>query len=82
MTSCSSWATPIDLVDYLDRLWAAKTARGEQTPERWVKWLERWKRIRGDQPSDIDYVNDAEWAAVAELVQPALIEVQQRAEYA
>lgn len=75
-------ATPIDLVDYLDRLWAAKQAKGEQTPEQWRRWLERWKRIRSDLPSQIDYVSEAEWAALGELVQPALIKVQQRAEYA
>lgn len=61
-------APPTRLVDYLDRLWAAKQAKGEQTPEQWRRWLDRWKRIRSELGSDVDYVSDAEWAGVGERV--------------
>lgn len=61
-------APPMAMVDYLDRLWAAKQAKGEEPPEQWRRWLERWKRIRADGASDVDYVTPAEWAGVRERI--------------
>lgn len=61
-------APPIALVEYLDRLWAAKRAKGEQPPEQWIRWLDRWKAIRADGASEIDYVTADEYAALGEMV--------------
>lgn len=61
-------APPTSLVDYLDRLWAAKTAKGETVPEQWCRWLGRWKRIRSSEPSQIDYVSAEEWQQVGERI--------------
>lgn len=61
-------APPLALVDYLDRLWAAKQAKGETVPEQWRRWLERWKTIRSELPSEIDYVSAEEWQQVGERI--------------
>lgn len=61
-------APPMRLVDWLEQVWAAKQAKGEPVPENFVKWLERWRTIRGELPSEIDHVTPEEWAAVGEKV--------------
>jgi hypothetical protein len=54
---------PIDLIDYLDRLWS-----GRQPPAHWLRWLDRMRAIRADGASEIDYVSPAEWAEIGEKV--------------
>jgi hypothetical protein len=61
---------PMRLIAWLETVWAAKQVKGEQVPENFLKWLERWKAIRSELPSEIDYVTDEEWAAVGEQVHP------------
>jgi hypothetical protein len=61
-------APPLALVDYMERLWAAKRSKGEEIPPAYVRWLERWQRIRVDGLSDVDYVLADEWASLDELI--------------
>lgn len=60
-------APPVRLVDYLERLFDAKTAKGEDVSTDWLKWLERWKVIRTDMASDIDMITPAEWIGLKEM---------------
>lgn len=30
------------LVDWLERVWADRQAKGQEVPESFVKWLKRW----------------------------------------
>mgnify|MGYP001562244785 CR=1 FL=1 len=37
---------PVRLIIWLDRIFEAKRAKGEEVPEAFDKWLQRWIRIR------------------------------------
>ena len=55
-------APPVRLAAWLETVFEQKRARGEDVPENFVKWLDRWSCIRSDLPSAIDGATDADWA--------------------
>lgn len=59
---------PIRLVGWLEKTFDAKAAKGEIIPPEFCRWLDRWRAIRGDGASEIDYVTAEEWAALGEKV--------------
>lgn len=58
---------PLRLVNYLERLFAAKQANGDEVPDGWWTWLERWKAIRSAEVSELDYLTIDEWNELEEL---------------
>lgn len=61
-------APPVRLVAWLEKVFEAKRAKGEDVPENFTKWLERWKKIRAGMPSEIDVLTIEEWAQVEEIL--------------
>ena len=61
-------APPIRLVEWLEKVFAQKAANGDAVPENFIKWLERWQRIRSDLPSEIDGLPIEKWAEVERKV--------------
>lgn len=62
-------APPVRLVGWLEATFAQRRAKGDEIPAEYCKWLERWQRIRSDQPSEtVDYITAEEWAALGERV--------------
>lgn len=51
-------APPMRLVAWLEMVFDNKRKKGEDIPENFVKWLERWQRIRSDLPSEIDSISE------------------------
>lgn len=54
-------APPLRMVAWLELVFENKRAKGEQIPEAFTKWLERWQRIRSDLPCDIDGATEEQW---------------------
>lgn len=54
-------APPMRLVAWLEMVFENKRKKGEEIPENFTVWLERWQRIRSDLPSSIDGATDAQW---------------------
>lgn len=54
-------APPLRLVSWLELVFESKCSKGEEVPENFTKWLERWQRIRSDLPSEIDGTSEADW---------------------
>lgn len=61
-------AAPLRLVEWLEKVFAQKRDKGQEVPENFIKWLERWQRIRTDLPSGIDGVAQSDWIAVERKV--------------
>jgi hypothetical protein len=61
-------APPLRLVDWLEKVFYQRKVNGEEVPENFVKWLERWQRIRSDLPSEIDGMPIEKWAEVERKV--------------
>jgi hypothetical protein len=61
-------APPIRLLNWLEKLIAAKEAKGEKVPEEFTEWMQRWVDIRGDGLAITDYLPDDVWAAIGEKV--------------
>lgn len=61
-------APPLRLVDWLEKVFYQRKVNGEEVPENFVKWLERWQRIRSDLPSEIDGMPAEKWAEVERKV--------------
>lgn len=61
-------APPIRLVEWMEKVFAQKTANGDPVPENFTKWLERWQRVRSDLPSEIDGLPVEKWAEVERKV--------------
>jgi len=47
-------APPLRLVAWLELVFEQKRKKGEDVPETFITWLERWQRIRSDLPAEID----------------------------
>jgi hypothetical protein len=62
-------APPVRLVVWLEKVFAAKQSSGEHVPEQFVKWLDRWKKIRAGIPSEIDTITIEEWAQVESILE-------------
>lgn len=54
-------APPMRLVAWLELVFDNKRKKGEEVPENFTKWLERWQRIRSDLPAEIDGVTEEHW---------------------
>lgn len=54
-------APPLRLTIWLELVFDNKRAKGEEIPETFTNWLERWQRIRSDLPAEIDGTTEAEW---------------------
>lgn len=54
-------APPLRMVAWLELVFDNKRSKGEDVPEAFTKWLERWQRIRSDLPSEIDGTTEADW---------------------
>lgn len=54
-------APPMRMVEWLELVFENKRKKGEQIPENFIKWLERWQRIRSDLPSSIDGASEEQW---------------------
>lgn len=54
-------APPLRLVTWLEMVFDNKRKKGEDIPENFLRWLERWQRIRTDLPSDIDGATEEQW---------------------
>lgn len=54
-------APPLRLVSWLEMVFENKRKKGEDIPENFTKWLERWQRIRSDLPSSIDGASEEQW---------------------
>lgn len=67
---------PIRLIEWLERAFAAKQDKGEQLPTEYVRWLERWRVIRSDLPSEIDYIDEETWLAAGKIVGASLQKIQ------
>lgn len=61
-------APPVRLVIWLESVFAAKRAKGEEVPDQFVRWLDRWARIRQGLPSEIDVLVTSEWMDLRQLV--------------
>lgn len=78
-------APPLRLVAWLEMVFDNKRKKGEEIPENFTKWLERWQRIRSDLPCEIDGVSEEQWlelerklfAHQAPAKQPSLLDVSQ-----
>lgn len=57
-------APPMRMVDWLELVFENKRKKGEPIPENFIKWLERWQRIRSDLPSAIDGATEEMWLEV------------------
>jgi hypothetical protein len=54
-------APPMRLVAWLELVFENKRKKGEDIPENFTRWLERWQRIRSDLPSEIDGTSEQDW---------------------
>lgn len=61
-------APPVRLVAWLETVFEQKRKAGAEVPDNFVKWLERWQRIRSDLPAEIDGATAEQWAAVERKV--------------
>ena len=61
-------APPVRLVIWLESVFDAKRAKGEEVPDQFVRWLDRWARIRQGLPSEIDVLLQQEWMDLKQLV--------------
>lgn len=61
-------APPIRLVDWLEQVFEQKRKKGEDVPENFTKWLERWKAIRADGPAVTDGMTQEEWEQLGQKV--------------
>lgn len=61
-------APPIRLVDWLEQVFEQKHKKGEDVPQAYIKWLERWKAIRADGPALTDGMTQEEWEQLGEKV--------------
>ncbi len=61
-------APPLDLVDWLERIFAAKQAKGEAIPAAYAQWLQTWQDIRGDGECAVDGTKPETWAQVFEIL--------------
>lgn len=57
-------APPVRLVAWLETVFDQKRKAGAEVPENFVKWLERWQRIRSDLPAEIDGATEEQWLAL------------------
>jgi hypothetical protein len=81
-------APPSCLIDWLESVFDQKRRQGQEVPAEFVEWLTTWQDIRTDAPCPIDAASPAQWAELSEgvgqrlPVQPALLDVPRKAEYA
>lgn len=61
-------APPVRLCIWLETVFEQKRKAGAEVPENFIKWLERWQRIRSDLPAEIDGTTDEQWAEVERKV--------------
>lgn len=61
-------APPLDLVDWLERIFAAKQAKGEAIPAAYVQWLQTWQDIRSAGECAVDGTKQETWAQVFEIL--------------
>lgn len=61
-------APPVRLCVWLETVFEQKHKAGAEVPETFVKWLERWQRIRSDLPDQIDGATAEMWAEVERKV--------------
>jgi len=61
-------APPVRLCVWLETVFEQKRKAGAEVPENFVKWLDRWQRIRSDMPAEIDGATDEAWAEVERKV--------------
>lgn len=59
-------APPIRLMNWLDKVFAAKRSKGEDIPPEFVRYMATWRAIRGDGPAITDSLSDAEWGEIDE----------------
>jgi DNA polymerase-3 subunit epsilon len=64
-------APPLDLVDWLGRVFEAKQAKGEPIPAEYERWLQVWRDIRGAGESVVDGTKPETWAQVFEILMQA-----------
>lgn len=64
-------APPLDLVDWLERIFEAKSERGEAIPEAYARWLQTWADIRSAGESVVDGTKQETWAQVLEVLMTA-----------
>lgn len=64
-------APPLDLVDWLERIFEAKNERGEAIPEAYIRWLQTWADIRRAGESVVDGAKPETWAQVFEVLKQA-----------
>lgn len=61
-------APPVRLVAWLETVFEQKRKAKTEVPENFIKWLERWQRIRSDLPAEIDGATAEQWAEVERKV--------------
>jgi hypothetical protein len=62
-------APPIRLLNWLDDVFKARRARGEEIPFVFTEWRQAWAEIYGDGPSPTDRLTTTEdWAELRKLV--------------
>ena len=61
-------APPIDLVDWLERIFEAKQAKGEVIPESYARYLQVWQDIRSAGECAVDGTKQETWAQVFEIL--------------
>lgn len=61
-------APPIRLVDWLERVFEQKKKKGEDVPESFTQWLERWREIRLDGPAVTDGLTQEDWEQIGAKV--------------
>jgi hypothetical protein len=60
-------APPVRLERWLREVLDRKRAKGEEIPPAFLRWLDRWKRIRERLPTEADVLTEEEWRRVGEL---------------
>jgi hypothetical protein len=69
-------APPLRLVAWLESVFDAKRKRGEEVPEQFINWLQRWTNIRQGLPSEVDVLVQKEWEELRQLVLPGMPDVR------
>ena len=61
-------APPTRLIDWLEKVFSEKQAKGEIVPAEFTARLTTWQDIRTDAPCPSDAAPPTQWAAVGERV--------------
>lgn len=62
-------APPVRLVAWLEKVFDAKRHSGQEVPENFTKWLDRWNKIRAGLPVETDVLTIEEWQQVDLLLE-------------